>query len=118
MTTHDFCIGFTDSFGADSSSLTRHFHTHTKNTGSHMFDRCEFYLEPGFGTGGMFIKYFEYEVYSIPTGGIDGAKFFIDGVQLPGENIVGYDENFSIFFFHLLYYFFEFPFAKESFVIR
>jgi len=83
-----------------------------------MFDRCEFYLEPGFGTGGMFIKYFEYEVYSIPTGGIDGAKFFIDGVQLPGENIVGYDENFSIFFFHLLYYFFEFPFAKESFVIR
>ena len=45
---HDFSIGFTLSFCIfGSSTLTRELHTHTIDTGSHVFDRCELDLELG-----------------------------------------------------------------------
>lgn len=63
---HDLGIGLSLSLGILASTLARELHTHTIDTGSHMLDSGELYLQLGFWRDGMQCEYLEYQVNSVP----------------------------------------------------
>ena len=74
MTFHYFCIAFTTSL----SLLFPEFHSHIKNTRSHMLYCCQLYLEFCFFGFCIFFKNLEYKVDSIPRNGSDFFESVIE----------------------------------------
>ena len=118
MPFHNFSISFSFSSCSCSSSLFRKIHSHTKYSWSHMFDSCQLYLKLCFSTIGIFFKYFQYQVYSIPSLCSNTSELVIYLIYLLRFEYISKNKDICSLSFHFFYYIIESPLSYKSIIIR
>lgn len=108
MSFHNFSISFSKSSSqSTSSSLPTHFHSHTKNSGSHMFNRRQLNLKFCLSIFSMFIKNFQNQIHSISYLKTKFFKLFIDIIYLFWLENISDNQDSCSHSFHIFDNFFQ-----------
>jgi len=113
VTLHDFRVGFSSSF----PSLFSELHTHIENTWSHMFDRCELYLESCLCSFCVTLKYLQNQIYSIPAFCSDRFEEFVDVINLAWFENISKNQEVALLELHLIYHLIHFPTSYVGFIV-